>query len=75
MKEEVQILMNIATAYCELEDYQKAITIDSMLLRSLKKEYMSHKDATSLISILMSNMAKYFGAWRNMSSPATPSCP
>lgn len=61
VNEEVQILMNIAIAYCELENYKKAVAINSMLIRSLEEGYMGHKDTVQLKVILMSNMAKYFG--------------
>lgn len=59
--EEMQLLMNIAIAYSELKEYEKAIRINCMLLRSLDTGYMLKRDAVRQKVVLLNNTGKYYG--------------
>lgn len=59
--EEVQLLMNIATAYHEFENYEMAVRIDGMLLRSLASGYMGVQNAVQLELLLTNNKAQEYG--------------
>ena len=61
MNEEVQLLMNIASAYSYSGNFEKAIRIDYMLIRSLNKGYMGPKDSIQLKVMLICCIAKYYG--------------
>ena len=62
MCEEVQLLINIATAYKENQEYEKAIKILKMLLRSLETGYMGEKEALKLKIIIMVKIASTYTA-------------
>lgn len=59
--EEVRILMNIAIAYGELEEYEMAIAIYDMLLKSLNSGYMEQKKSVLFILIVMHGKARMHG--------------
>lgn len=61
LKEEIMVLMNLATAYRENGNYQEALNILSMLINSLKKGYMEKEKADRIKLVLINNLAKIYG--------------
>ena len=61
MHEEIMIIMNIANAYGEIKNFQMAIDISYMLLRSLNSGYMRQDDTMQITVMLISNIARFWG--------------
>ena len=61
LKEEIMVLMNLATAYRENGNYQKAIRIIFMLINSLNAGYMEKEKADQIKIVLINNLAKIYG--------------
>lgn len=60
-EEEILTLMNIATAYHEFENYEMAVRIDEMLIRSLETGYMGYQSTARLEIMLLNNVAQDSG--------------
>lgn len=62
MEQEIIILMNLATAYSQIEEHEKGIEILEMLLKCLDADYMDVENAKQLEVMLIANLAKKYGA-------------
>lgn len=61
LKEEIMILMNLATAYRENGNHKQAKDILLMLMNSLEQGYMEREKANKIKIVLINNLAKLYG--------------
>lgn len=61
MYKEVLLLMNIGTAYGDLKEWEKALQIFYMLIRSLNTGYMRYSDSIQIIVMLVGAIARIYG--------------
>ena len=61
MHKEVLLLMNIGNVYGDLKEWDKALQIFYMLIRSLNTGYMRYSDSIQIIVMLVGDIARIYG--------------
>lgn len=62
---EALLLNNIASAYAEFEDYEKAIEISKEVYEAMKQSYMEEKHRVLYQIVITANLSKYYGLTKN----------